>query len=540
MLIFLFGFGGILLCLKIIQTAPGLPIDDAYIFKRYALNLAQGYGFSFNPGEPSSGCSSVLWAWFMAGVVKLFGEENYNFLAQFFGSLFTALGIWFMLQLIKRETRSWVLIILAGFFAWFSPHIYMNAISGMESGLFLFLVFANFFWLKKSEGRKGWLWGGISGLISALTYIARPEGLYFISGFGLIYLYLALRGERKYFQNFFGLILGAVVLLVPYFLWMESQFAQLLPYTYLGKIYSCNPAILRRGLGERIMAGWVFLFLGWSLLFGMWKLAGWGIFAFSFLGAGYSLVRFFSRFSFAGMILAGGWLLVPFVYGFNFPVAPHFGGYYQRYIASVWLVGVFLAVWFLQQVGEWIFKKIRLSFKTKEAVYSLGLVLVVIYSFPIVRFQLKEGKRIYLREVKMNEGIRKQSALWIRENTPESARVLVGYTGLGVVGLECGRYVYDLGALINPDILPYLEGTLPLSQARWENLLKYICKNKIDYFVTFAVPGFSRPEDTPGFYEVARIGRQGEPETNYEQIRIYRIEPNELCFGKKEKKGERK
>ena len=28
----------------------GLPIDDGYIFMRYAENIAAGHGFSFNPG----------------------------------------------------------------------------------------------------------------------------------------------------------------------------------------------------------------------------------------------------------------------------------------------------------------------------------------------------------------------------------------------------------------------------------------------------------------------------------------------------------
>ena len=32
------------------ELGLGMPIDDAYIFKRYAENIAHGHGYSFNPG----------------------------------------------------------------------------------------------------------------------------------------------------------------------------------------------------------------------------------------------------------------------------------------------------------------------------------------------------------------------------------------------------------------------------------------------------------------------------------------------------------
>jgi hypothetical protein len=52
----------------------GLPLDDAWIHIRFAMNLAGGEGFSFNPGEPYAGSTSPLWVLILAGLRLLPGE----------------------------------------------------------------------------------------------------------------------------------------------------------------------------------------------------------------------------------------------------------------------------------------------------------------------------------------------------------------------------------------------------------------------------------------------------------------------------------
>ncbi|HEV3456917.1 MAG TPA: hypothetical protein VHG32_10185 [Thermoanaerobaculia bacterium] len=46
---------------------PGwlLPLDDAYIFVRYAQQAARGMPWQWSPGEPSTGTSSALWPWLL-------------------------------------------------------------------------------------------------------------------------------------------------------------------------------------------------------------------------------------------------------------------------------------------------------------------------------------------------------------------------------------------------------------------------------------------------------------------------------------------
>src|SRR3712207_1088598 len=44
----------------------GVSLDDGYIFFVYARNLAQGHGWSFNPGVTSFGASSITWTLLLA------------------------------------------------------------------------------------------------------------------------------------------------------------------------------------------------------------------------------------------------------------------------------------------------------------------------------------------------------------------------------------------------------------------------------------------------------------------------------------------
>ena len=164
----------------------------------------------------------------------------------------------------------------------------------------------------------------------------------------------------------------------------------------------------------------------------------------------------------------------------------------------------------------------------RPLVYSLGFILFLIYCMPIAKGQYHEGKATYGVEVQQNQGLRMTAARWLSSNTPKDAKILVGYTGLGVVGGDSQRYVYDMGALINPDILPYLKGTVHLSPARWSKVLEYVCAKKINYFVSSAPMLGQDPAQSPGFVEKVRIGVEN-PEKAFQQIRVYTIDPNQLC-----------
>ena len=50
------------------------PLDDSWIHLHFARNLAEGRGFSYNPGVPVSGSTAPLWTLVLGGVFAVFGS----------------------------------------------------------------------------------------------------------------------------------------------------------------------------------------------------------------------------------------------------------------------------------------------------------------------------------------------------------------------------------------------------------------------------------------------------------------------------------
>src|SRR6185436_21155933 len=54
---------------------PGFPLDDSWIHLHFARNLAEGAGFSYNPGVPVAGSTAPLWTLLLALGVAVFGAS---------------------------------------------------------------------------------------------------------------------------------------------------------------------------------------------------------------------------------------------------------------------------------------------------------------------------------------------------------------------------------------------------------------------------------------------------------------------------------
>jgi len=534
---------------------PGLPIDDAYIFKRYAENLAAGQGFSFNPGETSFGCTSVIWPLLMAGLLDLSGCR-YEPLAVALGGVMWALAAAGVGLIILRGTRKLILALAAGVLTAASPHLLMNAVSGMETPLSLALLVA-FSALVLAEKPRPLLAGFAAGLLT----LNRPEAAYFPAGAVMAWLALrAGKGERLPPATLLKFLLPWAALALPAG-WVIHRYTGLyLPATYLGKIVSSVPEALHRGLFERLSRallsladGWVNL--AWPLHFLAPVLA---------VGAGVELVVTLRRLRGAGFspwpqmgrLILFGYFFLPGVYGFSFPVHPPFGGYYLRYIAPVHAVFVLLGIWGLFSLGtglnswwqrfprvdsgeglgampgmrKWMAAGRAAMARHEKLTGPVLLVVVMSYQGWLWSFQFQDARAVFAREVALNTGLRMQAAAWIRDpaHVPPDAKVMVGTTGLGVVGGNCQRYVLDLGALINPDIFPYYLTAPKDPHGRWLRVIQYMRDRGVTYYVTFAltpeVKDRPDPAATPGFIEAARLGALEEPKGPYDQVRIYRLD----------------
>ena len=51
------------------------PLDDSWIHMQFARNLAEGRGFSYNPGVPVSGSTAPLWTLALGGAFAVFGSH---------------------------------------------------------------------------------------------------------------------------------------------------------------------------------------------------------------------------------------------------------------------------------------------------------------------------------------------------------------------------------------------------------------------------------------------------------------------------------
>ncbi len=148
--------------------------DDAFIYFRYATNLAHGLGLRFNADEvvPVDGYSSFLWVCLNAAMVLLGLELTV------WTRVFTlALGVVFFVYLIafvrrrlalgERETTAVALFLAAtpAFAAW--------STGGLETLTYALFVFAAFERLLGDPSRPH---GVQAGLCAALAGLLRPEG----------------------------------------------------------------------------------------------------------------------------------------------------------------------------------------------------------------------------------------------------------------------------------------------------------------------------------------------------------------------------
>ena len=156
--------------------AEAFPLDDSWIHLQFARNLAEGRGFSYNPGVPVSGSTAPLWTLALGATFAAFG--SHPVLAKVLGTAGTLGTAW----LAGRLALIWagrpdvavlasVLVALAGPMVW-------GALSGMEVALAGLLVMAAL--VLHARGRA-WVAGGALGLAA----VARPEAVLLLPLFWL-------------------------------------------------------------------------------------------------------------------------------------------------------------------------------------------------------------------------------------------------------------------------------------------------------------------------------------------------------------------
>lgn len=158
--------------------------DDTYIHMQYAKHLAQGRGLVFNTGEHVYGCTSPLWVALLADAISLHFDGLAA--ARALGAIATLASVAFFWQLLRRNLRAPALV-AAGTLAWAANAWMLRwALSGMETPLAVALTLAGF--VAFTEGKQ---WGARpvrTGALWALAALARPEAALLLLLWGMFLL----------------------------------------------------------------------------------------------------------------------------------------------------------------------------------------------------------------------------------------------------------------------------------------------------------------------------------------------------------------
>jgi len=199
--------------------------EDAYITFRYAQNLAQGRGLSFNPGEAVLGTSSPLWA-LLLGAAGACGADI-ELAADFGFALGSGLCAYLGGRLLAREGApgAGVLFALAIAFGFGGLHAWW----GLETPSFVAVVLAAWHLCH----RRRFL---AAGLAIGAASLLRHEGAAFAAA---LLAGLLARGEKRTtVARYAG---AALAVVLPWILFAWWRYGSPIPHTVVAKASGASP-----------------------------------------------------------------------------------------------------------------------------------------------------------------------------------------------------------------------------------------------------------------------------------------------------------
>ena len=249
--------------------------DDAYITLRYARNFIKGSGIVWNPGEYVQGYSNFLhliiisflgklgmdlvWA---SRVVSGIAYAGLVAVVAKFGKAFEndpRVSLWHLPTILVAT----------------SAPILVWTLGGLEGILFSFLsTGGSLLFILAMNSPKSHRLFAASGVFFGLSFLARPDGVVFIS-VSCAYLFLQ---TLKHKTSVFDLkVFVAVVFLIisPYMIWQATYYGDVFPNTYYAKVGV--PLLLKLETGTNYILDYLthppFLpfFVTISLIYAYWK-----------------------------------------------------------------------------------------------------------------------------------------------------------------------------------------------------------------------------------------------------------------------------
>lgn len=456
------------------------PLDDAWIHMQFARNLAEGRGFSYNPGVPVSGSTAPLWTLALGGVFAVLG--SHPALAKVLGIAATLGTAWLAgrLALIWAGRRdvallASVLVALAGPMVW-------GALSGMEVALAALLVTAAL--VLHARGRA-WAAGAALGLAA----LARPEAVLLPP---LFWLAGPLTGRRALAWG-----LPVAGFLTPWVVFNLATTGSPLPATAAAKIEGglvgylagvrepLRTALLERPWQfETEWARWLWrvdVLLPILLLPGLWWLG-----------------RHAGR---AALVPASALVVHPLAMALLAPYrAPSFQeGRYSIHLLPLALVVavVPLAPLFSSSAstlspsgGEGRVRGLKWARGRRLGWLTAGVLLVGAVA------ALPSAASRYGWAVQNIEAMQVHLGHWVARHTPPTARI--GLNDVGAIAYISRREVVDVMGLVTPAIIPF-------RRAGEMGVLRYLERVCPDYLIVFPAWFPAISEMTDRFHPVYRV-----------------------------------
>jgi hypothetical protein len=199
--------------------------DDSYISFRYAVNLVEGHGLVYNPGQYIEGYTNFLWTVLVAAGLKVGIDPHVTVKVLGAASAIGTLIVVYKLsaRLMPYKTLPCVATWLLASSSTFSGY----AVFGLETiGFVFFITLGTLLMFREVERGEGFPW---SGLVFALAGLTRPEAPMY-AGIPMLLL------GRRFFsrQNILRGVVFATVLGV-HMVWRHSYYGEWLPATLSAK-----------------------------------------------------------------------------------------------------------------------------------------------------------------------------------------------------------------------------------------------------------------------------------------------------------------
>jgi hypothetical protein len=473
----------------------GFPLDDSWIHVRFAQNLARGYGFSFNPGQPASTTTGPLWTLVLALGYRLTGE--YLFTSAALNWLFCLLAALTAGALARTLIPNRSFGAAAALLVAVTIPLPWLALSGMEPALSVWLALLAI--LLHVRWRHT---GGVKSLAPTLVFglavYSRPELVLLFPLAMLDRLLMAAREQPggRYAVGWLkdiGLhtpLFAAIV--APLVIYNERVIGRPLPSSYYVKAWNFGITWALAMRDNRLLMQSLFIAplkeIGALLL--MW--AGNNVVLIA------PFVYAFVRMIRAPLSSPQRSLLIPLLLfvqpvawavSTNFHRAPWFQS--QRYVANLGPLYLIVGL-----AGAWWLWNQRFGERRRPLLFA-GLALVLAASLA----RHPDQARMYALNVKNITQMQVTTARWLKRHVPKDS--LLGANDVGAIAAITDMRVLDMIGLVSPEIIRHLTFENARTGA-WQRLVwQEAAQRRVDYLVVVMRPeryqGFIRAGDKPIF-----------------------------------------